>query len=213
MCPTTGSGAALWYINPLLSPKRGGSILAGWPCTRVHFNFFSRQAALTTTSFDKKIIPGYNLGRVSASGHIPGFGALMFGHVMQLLRSELMLCDYFFSVITRYHSKTQALPQLTAHLPVTQPEKRPLDSTRYPFLTRHPRSLTTPSTSSSLPVVWTSLSRFPKLCSVDWTQLVSLQNQKTTCCSVCWRSQAPCNPGPSPVLLFSYSIWSVCSFQ
>ena len=45
------------------------------------FDFFSRQAALTTTSFDKKIVPGYNLGRVSAGRHIPGFGALMFSHL------------------------------------------------------------------------------------------------------------------------------------
>ena len=42
---------------------------------------FSRQAALTTPSFDKKFVPGYNLGRVSAGRHIPGFGALMFSHL------------------------------------------------------------------------------------------------------------------------------------
>ena len=44
------------------------------------FDFFSRQAGLTTTSFAKKIVPGYNFGRVLAGWHIPGFDALHFLH-------------------------------------------------------------------------------------------------------------------------------------
>ena len=42
------------------------------------FDFFSRQATLTTTSFDKKIVPVYNFSRVSVGWHIPGFDALHF---------------------------------------------------------------------------------------------------------------------------------------
>ena len=58
--------------------KEGGGFLPGDLVLGYIFDFFSRQAALTTTSFDKKVVPGYNLGRVSAGRHIPGFDALHF---------------------------------------------------------------------------------------------------------------------------------------
>ena len=41
------------------------------------FDFVFLRAVLTTASFDEKIILGYNLGRVPAGRHIPGFGALI----------------------------------------------------------------------------------------------------------------------------------------
>ena len=71
-----------------------------------------------------------------------------------------------------------------------------------PFLTRPPRSLTVPSTSSFLLVACISLSLSSKSCFVDWTRLVSVQTQQTTCCSACWRSQVLCNSGRPSVLLF-----------
>ena len=65
------------------------------------FDFFSRQAALTTTSFDKKIVPGYNLGRISAGRHIPGFDALHFCHFALHapsagIKRTLVLVVYFY---------------------------------------------------------------------------------------------------------------------
>ena len=60
---------------------RSGGLLRGDLVLGYIFDFFSRQATLTTTSFDKKIVPGYNLGHVLAGRHILGSGALMLSHL------------------------------------------------------------------------------------------------------------------------------------
>ena len=58
--------------------RRGGgvSLLPSDLIPGYNIDFVSGYRALTTISFDKKIIPGYNFG-VWAGGHIPGFGALI----------------------------------------------------------------------------------------------------------------------------------------
>ena len=68
----------MYHFVVLFVKRRGGHLLPNDLLLGYIFGFFSRQAALTTTSFDKKIVPGYNCGRVSAGWHIHGFDALHF---------------------------------------------------------------------------------------------------------------------------------------
>ena len=67
-------GQILWCLGP-----EGGVFCQVILYLGTFLTFFSRQAALITTSFDKKLYPSmYNLGRVSAGRHMPGFDALRF---------------------------------------------------------------------------------------------------------------------------------------
>ena len=91
----------------VLQCSKSGDVTGGVSCqvTLYYiFDLFSWQAALTTTSFDKKIVPGYNLGRVVVSWQAgtyldlaPSFSVIFVPSRSTTLKQKIQgaaLCNY-----------------------------------------------------------------------------------------------------------------------